>query len=464
MIEIYEQEKIDNLSDKLQCLSFAYTLNISESPIVSFSTPSAMANLLEQPDLYYIDSILATLGWNLNDDIFLREEVVAAKSTPVDKPFNKMHNQDEIIGHMISSRLLDSEYKESTDDLFEHIAVSSVIYKAWRDETKKEEILKTIAEIQEGKWKVSMECLFDKFDYGIITADGKQMIVKRTPETSYLTKHLRAYGGTGVYQGNKVGRVLRNITFCGKGLVDNPGNPYSIIFNKNKKFFGAVASINYLKENLMNEELEKVKEELVSAKTALAELKTSHAKEVETKLNQAISERDSTIAALRNDLNITVAKLAENGEKLNASQTVIAELTVNLEKAVAEMNALNLAQTILKRRSALAGIVSPERVEALMANIGNLPEAAFNSVVESLAEFKPMEGKDKEDKSKEDCASKDGCKADFSKANLEETINTPNEFSTAAQKKFEEADNKIVNFLRNKIDSRQNKQDKKGDK
>ena len=43
---------------------------------------------------------------------------------------------------------------------------------------------------------------------------------------------MKAYGGKGEYENYKVGRVLRNITFSGKGFVDKPANDNSIIFSK----------------------------------------------------------------------------------------------------------------------------------------------------------------------------------------------------------------------------------------
>ena len=248
MLEIFEQEKLDGLGEALAYHSIAYNLDLKQASeeIIAETAKWVATAGITQPDLFYMDSILATLGWNLNDDIFLKEEVYPARNTPVDKPFNKMHNQEDIIGHMTSSRLLNSDYKTVDGEEFEHIAVSSVIYTAWRDEKKKLEIDQVIAQILDGKWKVSMECLFNKFDYGVITPEGKQLVVARTPETSYLTKHLKAYKGTGTFQNNRIGRVLRNITFCGKGLVDNPGNPYSIIFNANKNNNNRICVIHFL--------------------------------------------------------------------------------------------------------------------------------------------------------------------------------------------------------------------------
>ena len=79
-----------------------------------------------------------------------------------------------------------------------------------------------------------MECFFKGFDYGLLDkSTGTYKTLARNENTAYLTKYLRAYGGLGEHDNYKIGRVLRNITFSGKGYVEKPANPESIIFNKN---------------------------------------------------------------------------------------------------------------------------------------------------------------------------------------------------------------------------------------
>ena len=50
------------------------------------------------------------------------------------------------------------------------IATSAVLYNSWTTPELRERMSKLIAEIEEGKWFVSMECLFNNFDYAV----GKQ--------------------------------------------------------------------------------------------------------------------------------------------------------------------------------------------------------------------------------------------------------------------------------------------------
>lgn len=435
MIQVFEQEIHDGLADLMSCNSIAYTMDIvvpSQQIIYdSIAEMIAKANREPQTDstLFYMESILATVGWNLNDDVFLRDETFAARFTPVDKPFNMMHNQDINIGHMTSSRLLDSDYKEVSGPDFEHIAVSSVIYRAYRDKDKKAEIEQTIAEIEAGKWKVSMECVFPKFDYAMINAEGKQIIIPRTAETSYLTKHLRRYKGDGTYKGNRIGRVLRDINFCGKGLVDRPGNPFSIIFNNSQKFLGATASLNEIKELVKMNEFEKA--ELESAKASVTKLtseletfKAQAAKEAADKLNEAIAQRDALIAEQKTamaNLQADLAKISTTASTATAALEVEkadkVAIAAKLETAEAALNTIKAEKILTTRKAALkdAG-VSAERAEALIVQFASASDEMFNTLVSTVAEFKPFVKKD--DEKKED--KKDNEKKEDAKAEVKE--------------------------------------------
>jgi len=87
---------------------------------------------------------------------------------------------------------------------------------------------KVIRDIQDGEKLVSMECLFDRFDYAVQDAEGVK-IVPHAMKSAFLTQHLRAYAGDGKCNGYRVGRVLRNLVFCGCAIVDNPANSHSEI-------------------------------------------------------------------------------------------------------------------------------------------------------------------------------------------------------------------------------------------
>ena len=124
-----------------------------------------------------------------------------------------------------------------------HLLVSSVIYNQWQDPEYKSRAEELIKKIEDGQMFVSMECVFSGFDYAVVAPNDDNHIVARTNDTAFLSRHLRAYGGTGEYQGHKVGRLLKNITFSGKGFVEKPANPDSIIFDRETAFDFTNASI-----------------------------------------------------------------------------------------------------------------------------------------------------------------------------------------------------------------------------
>ena len=239
---IYPQESDDGLAGKISASnSISYASIVEPCDI----TPTQKSKIkvsasVSDADLYYVQSILVSSSWNRNDDIFDKSEVWAARATPEDKPTNLEHDENTIIGHITSNWPIDTEGKTiaediDMDDLPEkfHIVTGSVIYKAYSTPELKERAEKLIAEIENGTKYVSMECYFKGFDYGLTNkVTGEYKVLARNEDTAYLTKYLRAYGGSGEQDNYKLGRVLRSITFSGKGFVDKPANPDSIIFQR----------------------------------------------------------------------------------------------------------------------------------------------------------------------------------------------------------------------------------------
>jgi hypothetical protein len=242
-MKIYDQEKNDGLEEILKssasisyaCVVEPYAGNKKDSKYLK-----SIASF-DDEDLYYVQSILVSSSWNKNDDIFDKVEVWNAKNTPEHKPTNLEHDEHSIIGHIVSNWPITEDgilIDENTpvENLPEkyHILTGSVIYKGFSSEDLRERSLKLISEIEDGTKYVSMECFFKGFDYGLLNkSTGEYKILGRNSETAYLTKFLRSYGGIGEHQDYKIGRVLRNITFSGKGFVNKPANEDSIIFSKN---------------------------------------------------------------------------------------------------------------------------------------------------------------------------------------------------------------------------------------
>lgn len=298
-MEVYEVERELGLEEVIRQGSSITLASLAQPDPNRFSNQMrSVATNDQQEDLYYLKSILVTTGINKNDDYFDRNETWKARSTPEDKQFNLSHNSLDIIGHITDCIGVDDELKvlASDEDLPEkfHILISSVLYKYWSDSERQKMMDKTIAEIEDGKWFVSMECLFSNFDYVLIDTSGKQQIINRNNSTAFLTKHLRVYGGSGTYQDKKVGRVLRNFIFSGVGLVENPANPESVILSTAEENLDLGYSLEDSKnqEKIM-EDLETKNQEL-AAKAQELEAKT---KEL-TELNAKLSELEATLATL----------------------------------------------------------------------------------------------------------------------------------------------------------------------
>ena len=245
-MQIFSHEIDDGLTELLSATASISYASMVE-PYTRSNNSKASINYIkslaafDDSDLYYVQSILVSSSWNKNDDIFDSKEVWAAKNTPEDKPTNLEHDEAVIIGHITSNWPIteegvlidDNTPPEELPDKY-HILTGSVIYKAFTSPELKERSDKLIAEIQNGTKYVSMECFFKGFDYGLVEKNtGSYKILSRNDDTSYLTKYLRSYGGMGEHENYKIGRVLRNITFSGKGFVDRPANTDSIIFTKN---------------------------------------------------------------------------------------------------------------------------------------------------------------------------------------------------------------------------------------
>lgn len=238
MIKVFAKEIADGIAENIltnSSIAYLSLAQVDEKPTSTKPLHIAVASANpDQSDLFYLKSVLVSTGWNNNDDVFLPEVLWAARNTPEDKQFNYMHNEKDIIGHITGSYVADQNNvplacAEPPEDF--NIVTSAVLYTSWTDEELQTRSDTTIAEIKEGKWFVSMECLFPSFDYCLKSEANVVQHITRSEATAYLSKHLRAYGGTGVYQGYKVGRVLKNLAFSGKGLVNKPANPKSLIIS-----------------------------------------------------------------------------------------------------------------------------------------------------------------------------------------------------------------------------------------
>jgi len=235
---------------------------------------------------------------------------------------------------------------------------------------------------------VSMECLFSGFDYALISPKGTPKILSRDDSSAFLTKHLRSYGGTGEYDGYKIGRALTNISFSGKGLVSQPANPRSVILqSKSVATFNVTDTNSNLKMgdidmtdiNLLEKQVDGLRSELAEAKTEneaiKAKIETAKDKEFADTVvafETAADESKSAISKMEEMIKSTKARVSELEDELSQSQTKLADAV----QTVADWKAKEKKEA---RKAALleAGIDDDESVEAFYA----LEDEAFDSIV-----------------------------------------------------------------------------------
>lgn len=391
-IKIYQQEIDDGIGDLVKSTaSVAYCAEATiQKDIPQEIVAKAVAENKDQIDLYYLESVLVSCGWNKNDDVFMPEATWAARNTPEDKQFNFMHDENDIIGHITGSYVLTKDGKAvaDTDDMPEDfdIITQAVLYNSWTNEENRERMETIISEIEEGKWYVSMECLFAGFDYALSGEDGSKKILARDEQSAFLTKHLRSYGGTGEYEGYKLGRALKNIAFSGKGLVSKPANPRSVIlksvaFNIDDDSNFDIGEFN-MSDNLLEKQLEEVRAELATAKAEndaiKAQIEEAKDKEFASKVEafeSTIEEKDSSIAELEESIKSTQARVAELEDALAKSNEELAAAKEHMEE-------MKKKEKMEKRKASLieAGF-DQEDVDAALAAFDGLADEAFDSVV-----------------------------------------------------------------------------------
>lgn len=407
-MKIYAQEEKDGIADLIKnntvaCCAIAETDNNPSTESVeklqkvlaenSENNDLALAENKEQIDLYYLKSILVSTGWNKNDDVFDPAELWEARSTPEDKPFNFMHNEKDIIGHITANEVVDfdgnaiSEDSEVPDKF--NILTSAVVYTEWSDPEQRQRMHKIVSEIEDGKWFVSMECLFPDFDYALKSAAGETKVIKRNEASAFLTKHLRSYGGDGKYEDYQVGRLLRNLSFSGKGLVSKPANPRSVILEGNDFFDESqaqVLTISSLKENDMSDNYEMqvndLRAELAEAKAANEALKEKVVAEQKAEFEERIQALEATIAEQASSISEKEEALAAKETELTEAQEALAAKDEDMKKKMEELREMKKKEAMNKRKAQLeeAGFEAEEAL-ATVAEFEHLDDETFDKIV-----------------------------------------------------------------------------------
>ena len=400
-MHIYEYEINDDLKEKIEndnsiafdceIIDLDPALNIDEENI-----KQALAFLgvdaEKQKDLFYLNSVLVSAGWNKNDDVFDVQQLWDARNTPVNKQFNYMHDDSDIIGHMTASIVMDQDGNVIEDSVAAEslpekidIVTSAVIYKTWSDPQMRERIQELCDEIDAGEWSVSMECIFSDFDYAIIGPNDENRVLARTEESSFLTKHLRAYGGDGEYQGYKIGRLLKGFYFSGKGLVAKPANPRSIILSKDTNPFDASASVQFVNFLIATEnhemsdntkQIEDLTAEFEAAKSEITENFESQIAELTSAKESLLSEK-ADLEAKTADLEAQAKEHECECDKKDKELMAMKEKYAAMEKAMKDMK----RSAMLQEKGKAA-----EEIESILVDFAEASDEMFESVVALMAD------------------------------------------------------------------------------
>lgn len=492
-MKIYKQE----ISDGIEALissqaTVAYATlaePCSDKSELGFDKIKSVASL-EDKDLYYVQSILVSSSWNKNDDIFDKAEIWKAKNTPEDKPTNLEHDESLIIGHITSNYPIDDNGQlipmdTQIEDLPEkyHILTGSVIYKGFSNPELQERASKLIAEIEEGTKYVSMECYFNNFDYGLRDENtGEFKVLARAEDTAYLTKHLRAYGGTGQHDGYTIGRVLRNITFSGKGFVDKPANEDSIIFsktmldnfeNKNEDFQkkGVIENKPFSKSEINNMNLEdtivEINKKLDTVLTSDTFASTfTKASELEAKVSELETVTAENQKTAEEKIVTLEAAISEKDELLTKAQ----EEKTALEQALEAANEVLAAykdkeEEMLKKEKKMKRMASlieagldNDAASAAIEKFDGVDDDSFNALTTLLAAMKPAKKDEKKEEKEEEvkAASEEESEADASDL---ETVEVEPEVSLAVSDEeeassVEQTRAALVDFVKSRLQTK----------
>lgn len=420
MIQIFDQEILDGIKNKILENPSVTFKAVAQKRIAEEATEDetnrlkkSIAGFIEDGrnfDLYHISSILASVNENKNDDWFLPEEIWAARETPIYKQVNDGHNEKNIVGVITGTTILDNEGKqvlnESEIPNIKDIVSHAVIWSYWEDDGLKSRFSQIVEDIENGTLFVSMESLFKNFDYMMIK-DGQKSIVKRTKETSFLTKYLRIYGGSGEYNGSRIYRLLRNFTFSGMALVENPANARSIISDNLRpdavdtltcdpeEFAIAKESKTNLKtlaENIMDPNqvaIDALKAELAQSKAELENYKAAEAQKTSAEIAELKATNESLQKQVAELTALAQAAKEEVAEAKCKSEKDMEDMKTECETKVAEANQKLATMEAEKATAArLAKLVSVNvesaKAEEVLKTWASASDEQFDKVVELL--------------------------------------------------------------------------------
>lgn len=193
------------------------------------------------PDVLFFSGCFVSSGENLNHAYFMPSELVKAFHSIVNKPLDIEHAEDVIVGHIYSSAFVDQSGKKvelselssvdgvALDRMNLDVVIGGIVYKSRFPELAEE--------VKGGKWKLSMETYFQDYDVkvGDLIMNKKEAEAMGLTTAEVLGKLAKIVKKGVTLASGEVARVLRDLMFSGCGLVKQPANPRSVIFETAKK-------------------------------------------------------------------------------------------------------------------------------------------------------------------------------------------------------------------------------------
>lgn len=223
-------------------------------------------NAENQRDLMFMSAILVSTGTNRNGAHFLGSELIKARHTISQKPLNIEHEEHSIAGHITEWLYMDQSGNVLDDAaLYKSIvpengkkALDVDQEKLQKNTSKIDEIPMDIGiicavyrdrfpelaeDIEMGRYKVSMECYYENFDIKIGDFILPRSVARTASMDTLVDSKIDAAllpiirdVANGKSLGDiQVARVLRDIHFCGVGLVENPANIRSLVLEAAKE-------------------------------------------------------------------------------------------------------------------------------------------------------------------------------------------------------------------------------------
>lgn len=407
--------------------------DIERMEVKNIELPESISKAsLNDGDLFYHKSILVTTNWNNNDDVFTPYNVWNARHTPIHKPTNFNHQSSKIVGHITSNWAIAEDGEIIPDDIDienlpnkYHIVTGAVIYKKFHnDPDYQKSVAQLIEEIKNKQQFVSMEVSFPSFDYAIKKEGSDEVqFIARAEDTAFLSKHLRVYGGAGVYENYRVGRVLKDMTFIGKAYTKKPANKESVIFineqdynlssaavanaselfskktgNKEEKNSPpqkssviSVSKINLNGDNSMSDvlkdQLEALKKENASLASRVEDLQGQLSKADVEKYTSTIKELETELAKAKEDYEALAKKNEESSTSVKDSKKKYDELAKAHEELVKQCDELKSEKVTAARiayfvEGEVEKAVATEKVETF----SNLNDDQFKAVADTIIE------------------------------------------------------------------------------